>query len=381
MSMSGAAKDRVGPRSLAPFRADHVGSLLRPRELAEARAARKAGALSADALRATEDSCIEAAIRRQEELGFRAATDGEYRRAFWHYDFVSGLDGVELYEPEQKIQFKGGLPLPLSLRVVDRIGWSKPVMVDDFRFVAGHVKTAIPKMTIPSPSVVHFRGGRRAIDPKTYPDLDMFFADLGEAYCKAVAELGAAGCRYLQLDEVNIAYLCDPEQIAGLKARGEHVENLLSIYAGMLNRAIEGRPDGMTISMHLCRGNFRSHWVASGGYEPVAEVLFNQINSDAYFMEYDTERAGGFEPLRFVPRGHKVVVLGLVTSKSGALETKDELKRRIDQAAKYLPLEQLALSPQCGFASTEEGNTLTEDEQWAKLQLCVEVAREVWGGI
>jgi 5-methyltetrahydropteroyltriglutamate--homocysteine methyltransferase len=381
MSMSGAAKDRVGPRSLPPFRADHVGSLLRPRELAEARALHKAGTLSADALKATEDRCIEAAIRKQEELGFRAATDGEYRRAFWHYDFVSGLDGVELYEPEQKIQFKGGLPLPLALRVVGRIGWSKPVMVDDFRFVAAHVNNATPKMTIPSPSVVHFRGGRQAIDPKTYPDLDMFFADLGEAYCKAVAAFGAAGCRYLQLDEVNIAYLCDPEQIAGLKARGEHVDNLLSIYAEMLNRAIEGRPDGMTISMHLCRGNFRSHWVASGGYEPVAEVLFNQINSDAYFMEYDTERAGGFEPLRFVPRGNKVVVLGLVTSKTGVLESKDDLKRRIDQAAKYLPLEQLALSPQCGFASTEEGNTLTEDEQWAKLRLCAEVARDVWGGI
>ncbi|MGA8194172.1 MAG: 5-methyltetrahydropteroyltriglutamate--homocysteine S-methyltransferase, partial [Acetobacteraceae bacterium] len=212
-------------------------------------------------------------------------------------------------------------------------------------------------------------------------DMDGFFADLGEAYSKAVAAFGAAGCRYLQLDEVNIAYLCDPEQIAGLKARGEHVENLLAIYAGMLNRAIEGRPDGMVISMHLCRGNFRSHWVASGGYEPVAEVLFNQINSDAYFMEYDSDRAGGFEPLRFVPRGNKMVVLGLVTSKSGALESKDELKRRIDQAAKYLPLEQLALSPQCGFASTEEGNVLTEDEQWAKLRLCVEVAREVWGGV
>jgi 5-methyltetrahydropteroyltriglutamate--homocysteine methyltransferase len=381
MSMSGAAKDRVGPRSLPPFRADHVGSLLRQRELPDARALHKSGTLSADALKATEDRCIEAAIRKQEELGFRAATDGEYRRAFWHYDFVSGLEGVELYEPEQKIQFKGGLPLPLALRVVGRIGWSKPVMVDDFRFVAGHVNNATPKMTIPSPSVVHFRGGRQAIDPKTYPDLDMFFADLGEAYCKAVAAFGAAGCRYLQLDEVNIAYLCDPEQIAGLKARGEHVDNLLSIYAEMLNRAIEGRPDGMTISMHLCRGNFRSHWVASGGYEPVAEVLFNQINSDAYFMEYDTERAGGFEPLRFVPRGNKVVVLGLVTSKTGVLESKDDLKRRIDQAAKYLPLEQLALSPQCGFASTEEGNTLTEDEQWAKLRLCAEVARDVWGGI
>ena len=196
-----------------------------------------------------------------------------------------------------------------------------------------------------------------------------------------MAAFGAAGCRYLQLDEVNIAYLCDPEQIAGLKARGEHVENLLHIYAGLLNRAIDGRPADMTITMHLCRGNFRSTWVASGGYEPVAEVLFNQINADAYFMEYDTERAGGFEPLRFVPRGPKIVVLGLVTSKSGALESKDELKRRIDQAAKYLPLEQLALSPQCGFASTEEGNLLTEEEQWAKLRLCVEVAREVWGGV
>lgn len=381
MSMSNETQARVRPRSLPPFRADHVGSLLRPRELVQARAARKAGTLSADALRAVEDRAIETAIRQQEALGLRAATDGEYRRAFWHYDFVSGLDGVELYEPEQKIQFKGGLPLPLALRVVGKIGWGKPVMVDDFRFVASHVRTAMPKMTIPSPSVVHFRGGRQAIDPKMYPDMDGFFADLGEAYHKAVAAFGAAGCKYLQLDEVNIAYLCDPEQIAGLKARGEHVENLLSIYAGMLNRAIEGKPAGMTISMHLCRGNFRSHWVASGGYEPVAEVLFNQINSDAYFMEYDSERAGGFQPLRFVPRGNKVVVLGLVTSKSGALETKDELKRRIDEAAKYLPLEQLALSPQCGFASTEEGNTLTEDEQWSKLRLCIEVAREVWGGI
>jgi 5-methyltetrahydropteroyltriglutamate--homocysteine methyltransferase len=381
MSVPNATRNQAGPRALPPFRADHVGSLLRPRELAQARASRKAGTLSVDALRAVEDRSIASAIRRQEELGLRAVTDGEYRRAFWHYDFVSGLDGVELYEPEEKILFKGGLPLPLALRVSGRIGWSKPVMVDDFRFVARHAEGAVAKMTIPSPSVVHFRGGRRAIDAKTYPDLDRFFADLGEAYNKAVAAFGAAGCRYLQLDEVNIAYLCDPEQIAGLRARGEHVDNLLSIYAGMLNRAIEARPDGMVISMHLCRGNFRSHWVASGGYEPVAEVLFNQINSDAYFMEYDTDRAGGFEPLRFVPRGHKVVVLGLVTSKAGALESRDELKRRIDQAAKYLPIEQLALSPQCGFASTEEGNLLTEEEQWAKLSLCVEVAREVWGGV
>ena len=376
-----ATKDRIGPRSLAPFRADYVGSLLRPRELADARASRKAGTLSLDELRAVENKCIEAAIRKQEDLGLCAATDGEYRRAYWHFDFVSGLDGVELYEPEQKVQFKGGPPLPLALRVTGKIGWSKPVMVDDFRFVAGHVRNAVPKMTIPSPSVVHFRSGRSEIDRKTYPDMDAFFADLGEAYTKAVAAFGTAGYRYLQLDEVNIAFLCDPDQIAGLRARGENVDTLLSVYAGMLNRAIEGKPDGMTISMHLCRGNFRSHWIASGGYEPVAEVLFNQINSDAYFMEYDSDRAGGFEPLRFVPRGNKMVVLGLVTSKSGTLESKDELKRRIDEAAQYLPLEQLALSPQCGFASTEEGNMLTEEEQWAKLRLCVEVAREVWGGI
>ena len=283
--------------------------------------------------------------------------------------------------PTEKIQFHGGVPLRHKLRVNGKIGWSKPTMIDHYRFLAGHVRTAVPKQTIPSPSVVHFRGGREAIDQTTYPTLDPFFADLGVAYSKAVAAFGMAGCRYLQLDEVNIAYLCDPEQIAMLKARGEHVDNLLNIYAGMLNQAIAGKPEEMIISMHLCRGNFRSTWVASGGYEPVAEVLFNQINSDAYFMEYDTDRAGGFEPLRFVPRGEKMVVLGIMTSKTGELESKDELKRRIDEAAKFLPLEQLALSPQCGFASTEEGNTLTEDQQWAKLSRCVEVAREVWGEV
>lgn len=378
---SSASAAVIAPRTRPPFRADHVGSLLRPVELREARAAHKAGTLSAAALRAVEDRCIIAAIRKQEETGLRAATDGEYRRAYWHFDFVSGLDGVELYEPEQKVQFKGNVPLPHALRVSGPIRWNKPVMVDDWRFVAAQVRSAVPKQTIPSPSVVHFRGGRRAIDAKTYPDMDRFFADLAEAYRGAVQAFAAAGCRYLQLDEVNIAYLCDPDQIAGLKARGEHVENLLDIYGGMINRAIEGRPADMAVTMHLCRGNFRSTWVAQGGYEPVAEVLFNQINADAYFMEYDTDRAGGFEPLRFVPRGNKVVVLGLVTSKTGELESKDTLKRRIDAAAKYLPLEQLALSPQCGFASTEEGNLLSEEQQWAKLRLCVEVAQEVWGGV
>ena len=375
-----SAAGKAGPRARPPFRADHVGSLLRPRELVEARAAHKAGTVSADGLRAVENRCIESVIRRQREIGLRSATDGEYRRAYWHFDFVSGLDGVELYEPEQKVQFKGAV-LPHALRVTSRIRWSEPVMVDHFRFLAEHVTGAVPKMTIPSPSVVHFRGGRRAIDPAVYPDLDQFFADLGAAYRRAVAAFGAAGCRYLQIDEVNIAYLCDPEQIQNLKARGEHVENLLGIYADLVNQAIEGAPEGMAISMHLCRGNFRSTWIASGGYEPVAETLFNQINANAYFMEYDTDRAGGFEPLRFVPRGEKLVVLGLVTTKSGQMESKDELKRRIDAASKFVPLEQLALSPQCGFASTEEGNLLSQEQQWAKLRLCVEVAQEVWGGV
>ena len=375
MSISASAS------GVPPFRADHVGSLLRPRELQAARAEWKVGTLSHDALRAVEDRCIEAAIQRQRDIGLRAVTDGEYRRAYWHYDFVAGLDGVEIYEPEQKIQFQGNVPLGHALRVNGRIGWGRPVMIDDYRFVAAHAGGATPKQTIPSPSVVHFRGGRRAIDARTYPDMDGFFADLANAYHDAVRAFAAAGCRYLQLDEVNIAYLCDPAQLEMLKARGEHVENLLGIYADMLNRAIAGRSADMTITMHLCRGNFRSTWVASGGYEPVAEVLFNRIDADAYFMEYDTDRAGGFEPLRLVPRGKKLVVLGIVTSKTGALESKDELKRRIDAAAKFLPLEQLALSPQCGFASTEEGNALAEDQQWAKLARCVEVAREVWGSV
>ncbi len=369
------------PRTRPPFRADHVGSLLRPIALREARTARAAGTLDAAGLRAVEDRCIEAAIAKQEAIGLRAATDGEYRRAYWHYDFVSRLEGAELYVPETKVEFKGGVQLGHKLRVNGRIAWKDPVFVDDYRFVAGHTRTAIAKQTIPAPSVLHFRGGRDSIDPAIYPTLEPFFADLAEAYRGAVQSFAAAGCRYLQLDEVNIAYLCDPEQIAGLKQRGDYVEGLLDIYAGMINRAIDGRPADMAVSMHLCRGNFRSTFVAKGGYEPVAEVLFNQINVDAYFMEWDSDRAGGFEPLRFVPRGNKLVVLGLVTSKTGALESKDELKRRLDEASKYLPLEQLALSPQCGFASTEEGNLLTEDEQWRKLELCVEVAREVWGAV
>jgi 5-methyltetrahydropteroyltriglutamate--homocysteine methyltransferase len=378
--MSATAAAPLAARTRPPFRADHVGSLLRPAELREARAARVAGRLDAAELRAVEDRCIARAVARQESLGLRAATDGEYRRGYWHFDFLAGLDGVAMYEPEQKVQFHGAT-LRHALRVTGPIGWREPVFIDDFRFTASHVRGALPKQTIPSPSVLHFRGGRRAIDAQVYPEMAGFFADLGTAYRDAVAAFAGAGCRYLQLDEVNIAYLCDPEQIEGLKARGEHVDGLLDVYAGLINTAIGGRPDDMTVSIHLCRGNFRSTWIASGGYEPVAETLFNRIDADAYFMEYDSDRAGGFEPLRFVPRGRKIVVLGLVTSKTGVLESKDELKRRIDAAATFLPLEQLALSPQCGFASTEEGNLLTEDQQWAKLELCVEVAREVWGGV
>jgi len=371
----------IQPRTRAPFRADHVGSLLRPVALRDARAARAAGDLSAEALREVEDRCIIDAIKKQESIGLRAATDGEYRRAYWHFDFISQLDGVSLVEPEQKMAFRGSVVLNHSLAVHGRVGWSRPVMVNDFKYVAESVTSAVAKQTIPSPSVLHFRGGRRAIDAQVYPEMGQFFTDLGQAYRGAVQSFADAGCRYLQLDEVNIAYLCDPQQIESLKARGERVEGLLETYGHMINTAIDDRPEEMVISMHLCRGNFRSTWAAQGGYEPVAEVLFNTIGVDAYFMEYDTDRAGGFEPLRFVPRGSKMVVLGIMTSKTGELESKDELKRRIDEASKFLPLEQLAISPQCGFASTEEGNLLTEDQQWRKLELCVTVANEVWGGV
>lgn len=368
------------PHGQPPFRADHVGSLLRPPALREARAARAAGALGAEALRAVEDRCIEDAVRRQRDVGLAAVTDGEYRRAFWHFDFLGALGGVELHEAEEGIQFRGGQTKAYGLRVTGPIHYDRPAMVDDFRFVAGLAGGAVAKQTIPSPSVLHFRGGRRAVDTHVYPELDGFFEDLGRAYGDAVAAFGAAGCRYLQLDEVNIAYLCDPAQLDALRARGERVDGLLDTYARLINAAIARRPEGMVVSMHLCRGNFRSMHIASGGYDPVAEVLFNGIDADAYFMEYDDERSGSFAPLRFVPPG-KTVVLGLVTSKTGALEARDDLRRRIDEAACHVPLEQLALSPQCGFASTEEGNLLTEDEQWAKLSLCAEVAREVWGTV
>jgi 5-methyltetrahydropteroyltriglutamate--homocysteine methyltransferase len=329
-------------------------------------------------LRVREDASIEHAIAHQAEIGLRSATDGEFRRAMWHFDFLERLDGVESFRSDHGIAFKGGIETQAKgLRVTGKIGFSTHPMVDHFRFLRDHTK-ATAKMTIPSPSVLHFRGGRKEVSTEAYPEMEEFYRDLGLAYSAAVQAFAHAGCRYLQLDEVNLAYLCDPEQRQILRDRGDNPDALPRIYADMINTAIASRPPDMAITMHLCRGNFRSSWIAQGGYEPVAELLFNQIGVDGYFMEFDTERAGGFEPLRFVPKG-KTVVLGLVTSKAGALESVEDLERRIADAAKYVPLEQLCLSPQCGFASTEEGNSLTEEEQWAKLARIVEIARKVWG--
>ena len=365
-------------RSTPPFRADHVGSLLRPTALKEARAQRERGEISEGELAKIEDREIEKVIRKQEDIGLKAVTDGEFRRAFWNYDFLGRLDGVEAYLGERKIKFQGAQPKPMMLRVVGKLGsYSAHPMVEHFRFVKAH-SGAMAKMTIPSPSSLHFRYGRDAVPPTVYPEMSEFYRDLGVSYRKATRAFADAGCRYLQLDEVNFTYLCDPKLREVVAKRGEDPQELPHIYAGMINAAISDLPPDMTVTMHLCRGNFRSTFVASGGYEPVAEILFNEININAYFMEYDSERAGSFEPLRFVPKD-KTVVLGLVTSKSGKLESRDELKRRIEAAAKFISLDQLCLSPQCGFASTEEGNLLTEDEQWAKLARVVEVAEEVWG--
>jgi 5-methyltetrahydropteroyltriglutamate--homocysteine methyltransferase len=366
------------PRTKPPFRADHVGSLLRPAVLKQARAKRERGEITAEELETIEDREIEAVIRKQEDAGLRSVTDGEFRRAFWNYDFLGQLDGVEAYLGERKIKFQGPQPKPMMLRVIGKLGgYRAHPMIEHFKFVAAHAK-ATPKMTVPSPSSLHFRYGRDAVPVEIYPDMDDFYRDLGEGYRKALRAFSDAGCRYLQLDEVNFTYLCDPKLRAFVANRGEDPETLPHVYARMINAALSDVAPDVTKAMHLCRGNFQSTFVASGGYEPVAEILFNEINIDAYFMEYDSDRAGGFAPLRFVPKG-KMVVLGLVTSKSGTLESKDELKRRIDQAARYIDLDQLCLSPQCGFASTEEGNILAEDEQWAKLRRIVEVAEEVWG--
>ncbi len=364
-------------RTQAPFRADHVGSILRTAPLKEARAKREKGEITAAQLKAVEDQEIQKIIKKQEDVGLESITDGEFRRAWWHFDFLAMLDGVELYEADQGIQFQGVQTKAHSLRVVSKLGFSNHPMIEHFKFLKAHTrKTA--KMTIPAPSVLHFRGGRKGISKDVYPDLDGFFDDLAKVYRNAVKAFYDAGCRYLQMDDTVWAYLCSKTELQKARERGEEVDKLAEIYARVINYAIAEKPADMVITTHVCRGNFRSTWISEGGYEPVAEILFGKVNYDGYFLEYDSARAGGFEPLRFVPKGNKQVVLGLVTSKSGTLEKKQDIEKRIKEATKFVALEQLCLSPQCGFASTEEGNILTEDAQWAKLKMIVDVAKEVW---
>jgi methionine synthase II (cobalamin-independent) len=365
-------------RTKPPFRADHVGSFLRPAALKEARAKREKGAITAAELKAVEDREIENIIKKQEELGLQLATDGEFRRSWWHFDFLGMLDGVEVYETDQGIQFRGVQTKAQGLRIVGKVAFSDHPMLAHFKFLKAHAKVT-PKMTIPAPPVLHFRLAKDGIKKSVYPDLDQFFHDLGNAYKQAVKAFYDAGCRYLQFDDTVWAYLCSQEELRKARERMPNVDQLQAIYARVINTALEAKPADMTITTHVCRGNFRSTWISEGGYEPVAETLLGKVNYDGYFLEYDTERAGGFEPLRFLPKGNKVVVLGLVTSKSGTLEKKDAVERRIEEAGKFAPIEQFCLSPQCGFASTEEGNILAEEEQWAKLRMIVELADKVWG--
>jgi 5-methyltetrahydropteroyltriglutamate--homocysteine methyltransferase len=367
-------------RTQPPFRADHVGSFLRPTELLAARERHRKGEISKPELRAIEDRAIRDVVRMQEDAGLQGVTDGEFRRTYFHIDFLEQLEGVET---------RGGLTAhfhgakgdvdfaPPVLHVTGKVRHFEPIQVEDFKFLKSVTKRT-PKVTIPSPTMLHFRGGREAISREAYPDLEDFFADVAAAYQAEIKALNAAGCTYLQLDDTNLAYLCDPKMREGARARGDDPNELPRRYARLINAAIAERPAGMTICTHLCRGNFKSAWVAEGGYEPVAEALFNDLKVDGYFLEYDDARSGDFSPLRFVPKG-KVVVLGLVTTKVGDLESKDMLKRRIAEAARIVPLEQLCLSPQCGFSSTVHGNEIARDSQAAKLKLIVETAREVWG--
>jgi 5-methyltetrahydropteroyltriglutamate--homocysteine methyltransferase len=355
-----------------------VGSLLRTAPLKAARTAYADHAISAGELTAIENAEIGKILRKQEEIGLQSATDGEFRRSWWHFDFYSRLIGCEMRRSDHGIQFHGIQTKAEMVAIVGKVDFpADHPMIEHFKFLKANTKL-VPKMTIPSPSVLHFRQGYNAIKP-VYPDIDEFFDDLAKTYQKAVRAFYDAGCRYLQLDDTVWAYLCSQEQLADARKRGDDTDRLQERYARTINTALEARPADMTITMHVCRGNFRSTWISEGGYEPVAETLLGKLGLDGYFLEYDTARAGGFEPLRFLPKGKKVVVLGLVTSKTGTLEKKADLKRRIDEATKYADLDQLALSPQCGFASTEEGNILAEEEEWSKLRLVVETAREVWG--
>jgi 5-methyltetrahydropteroyltriglutamate--homocysteine methyltransferase len=365
-------------RTRPPFRADHVGSLLRPPALKEARASRQRGEIGADELKRIEDREIERAIKKQEEVGLQSITDGEFRRSWWHLDFLWGLDGAEKHVMDTGIAFAAVTTRNEGVAVTGKLGMAAlHPMVEHFRFVAAHT-TRTPKITIPAPSAIYGRPVRTPIDKQTYPTLDQFWEDLGQAYKTAVRGFADAGCRYLQLDEVFIALLCDPKYCQQMRDRGDDPDTLGETYADLINAAVSEIPADMTVTMHLCRGNYKSTFMGSGGYDAVQDILFNKINVHGYFMEYDTERAGGFEPLRLLPK-NKIVVLGLVTTKTGRLEQKDEIKWRIDQAGKFVSLDQLCLSPQCGFASTEEGNVLAEEEQWAKLRMIAEVAEEVWG--
>ena len=361
-----------------PFRADEVGSLLRPPAVKQARENLESGKIDTSQLKAIEDECIRDVVKKQESVGLKAVTDGEFRRAWWHFDFLTGLDGVEWSRGTKSIQFQGVTTKAESIAITGTVGFSDHPMLSHFRFLKS-VASVTPKMTIPSPSVLHFRGGRDSISMEVYPDLDNFFADTAEAYRNAIKAFYDAGCRYLQFDDTVWAYLCSDKEREAVRDRGEDPDALKQHYAGMIKHALSGKPDDMTITTHVCRGNFRSSWISEGGYEPVAEVLLGELQYDGYFLEYDTERAGGFEPLRFLPKGEKRVVLGLVTSKFGELEKRDEVLKRIDEATQYAPVDQFCLSPQCGFASTEEGNILSEEEQWNKLAFVVDVAKEVWG--
>lgn len=364
-----------------PFRADHVGSFLRPKELIEAREAHRAGRIDAAALRAVEDEAIRDVVALQEELGLHAITDGEFRRTYFHTDFLLKLNGVdEAGGTQVKFHQHGGKELeyaPPVMKITGRISHDQDIQRADYEFLASCTDRT-PKVTIPSPTMLHFRGGRDAIDAESYPDLEDFYSDLAAAYRAEIASLADAGCRYLQLDDTNLAYLCDDTQRENARKRGMDPDELPRLYARLINDSIRDRPDDMVVCVHLCRGNFRSSWAAEGGYEPVAEVLFNELAIDGYFLEYDDPRSGDFAPLRFLPKD-KTVVLGLVTTKLGELEQPDDVKRRIDEAARFAPLEQLALSPQCGFSSTVHGNDIEVEQQAAKIRLVVDVAQAVWG--
>ncbi len=365
-------------RQLPPYRADVVGSFLRPDAIKTAREQYARGDITATQLRLIENDAIRECVNAQCACGLTVVTDGEFRRAWWHLDFFAALQGLELVEVNQGIQFTGIQTKAQSVRVTGKVAFGAHPMLEDFRFLKSISGSAEPKMTIPSPSVLHFRGGAAAIDRTVYPNLDDYFADLAQTWRDAIRAFYDSGCRYLQLDDTVWAYLCSDAQRQQIRERGDDPDELAQIYARVLNQALEGKPEDLTIGLHVCRGNFRSSWIAEGGYEPVAEVLFGTVNVDAFFLEYDNDRSGDFSPLRFIRPGKQQVVLGLITTKHGELENRDQIKARLKEASQYVDLSQVCLSPQCGFASTEEGNAITPDEQWNKVRLVTEIASEVW---